>query len=239
MPNPYFQFKQFTIYQDRCAMKVTTDGCLFGAWVARQVAGLGAQKALDIGAGTGLLSLMVAQKSSLWLDAVELDEMAAGQALENIHKSPWPNRIQVVQMSIQDFVPPEKYPVIFSNPPFYENELPSPKDLRSLAHHGNGLRLQELLQHIHRLLHPEGTAFLLFAAKRENELERELSQAGFYVHQKVVVHPSTKHPPFRLMWSIKKIPAEQIAVNDFYIKGTEGNHTAAFVQLLQEYYLFL
>lgn len=239
MPNPVFRFKQFGIDQDRCAMKVTTDGCLFGAWVAHQLRGKGQGKALDIGAGTGLLSLMVAQQSGLCIDAVEIDGGAAAQARENVNNSPWAQKIAVHNLAIQDFFPQAFYPVIFANPPFYENELPSPKSNRSVAHHGTGLRLQELLLHTGRLLDGQGTAFLLFPFKRDRELELELQHSGFFVHQKVVVHPSAAHPPFRVMLALKKYPSEQFAPEIVYIKALDGQYTPAFTGLLQEYYLYL
>src|SRR5262245_47000983 len=108
MSNSYFQFKQFNINQDRCAMKVTTDGCLFGAWVAHQAAAGDHKitKAIDIGAGTGLLSLMLAQKNDLmFISAVEIDKEAAYQAMENFDSSPWKNRLSVVFTNIKSFSP--------------------------------------------------------------------------------------------------------------------------------------
>ena len=94
MPNPYFRFKQFIIQQDRCTMKVCTDSCILGAWTALQL-DKGAKTILDIGTGTGLLPLMLAQKTESLIDTIESDPESAGQARENIRQSPWDNRIQV------------------------------------------------------------------------------------------------------------------------------------------------
>ncbi|RPD51466.1 tRNA1(Val) (adenine(37)-N6)-methyltransferase [Paracnuella aquatica] len=239
MANSYFRFKQFTINQDRCAMKVTTDGCLFGAWVASQLKDIPATNGLDIGAGTGLLSLMVAQQTALHLDAVEIDAAAATQAAQNFAESPWANRLQVQQTDIRQFIPSKQYDVICSNPPFYENELASPKTGRSIAHHGSGLRLLELLAQVNRLLADDGTAYLLFTAKRDADLGAALAAAGLFVQQKIVVHPSETHPSFRLMLAVKKNSVEQTAEQTVYIKDKEGYYTPAATSLLQDYYLFL
>ena len=123
MPNNYFQFKQFTIYQHQCAMKVTTDGCLFGAWVAEQVAANkqtypGNNTLLDIGTGTGLLSLMLAQKTDCMIDAIEMEENAFQQALSNAAQSPWNSRIKITQADARTFSAEKKYDCIISNPPF-------------------------------------------------------------------------------------------------------------------------
>lgn len=238
MPNPYFRFKQFTVHHDRCAMKVTTDACLFGAWCAAQLRGeKGA--ALDIGAGTGLLSLMVAQKTGLQIDAVELETAAAEQAAENAAASPWKDRIKVHQSDIREYQPNLVYPFIFSNPPFYENELESEKGKRNLAHHSGGLRLQELLQEINRLLAPDGTAFLLLPFKREKEIEQLLSKAGFYINSKLVVFPKIGNGPFRIFYTVIKEKRATFSQSELWIQNEHQEYTPQFVQLLQDYYLYL
>src|SRR5688572_25058776 len=140
MPNTYFQFKQFTIHQDRSAMKVTTDACLFGAWCATEI-NQDNKRLLDIGTGTGLLSLMIAQKNKLLIDAVEIEEQAAVQAVENVKASPWKESVHVIHKNIRDFNSEKKYNYIISNPPFYENELSGERMEKNIAHHDAGLKM--------------------------------------------------------------------------------------------------
>jgi tRNA1Val (adenine37-N6)-methyltransferase len=142
MANSFFQFKQFIIHQDRCAMKVTTDACLFGAWVAKEVGGQKSEveTILDIGTGTGLLSLMLAQKTNATIDSVEIDEAAAEQAQENANASLWKDRIFVMPGDAKDMAYTfcKNFDIIISNPPFYENELTSSDHQKNLAHHHRG-----------------------------------------------------------------------------------------------------
>ncbi len=138
MPNDYFQFKQFTVRQERCAMKVTMDACIFGAWVPVPV---GARRVLDIGTGTGLLALMLAQRvPEIEVDAVEIDEGAATQAAENISASPFGDRIRVFHSAIADFEPDRAIDFVVSNPPFFEAALAGPDDRRNLARHAGTLK---------------------------------------------------------------------------------------------------
>jgi tRNA1Val (adenine37-N6)-methyltransferase len=123
MSNSYFQFKQFIIHQDRCAMKVTTDGCLFGSLSPTLIKEERVINVLDIGTGTGLLSLMLAQaKHNAYIDAIEIDKDAFEQACQNVEVSPWGGRIKVFHADARDNEFPHKYDLIISNPPFYEKD---------------------------------------------------------------------------------------------------------------------
>ena len=127
MSNPYFQFKQFTVWHDKCAMKVGTDGVLLGAWTSVQ----GAHSILDVGTGTGLVALMLAQRSlpNTNIVALEIDEAAARQAKENIVRSPWKKQIEVVQADFRKYQSPEKFDVIVSNPPYFVDSLGCPDQI--------------------------------------------------------------------------------------------------------------
>lgn len=241
MPNSYFQFKQFTVHQEQCAMKVTTDACLFGAWVAeaagRQLTSTG--KLLDVGTGTGLLSLMIAQKAAAMIEAIEIDSSAAKQARENIAASPWRERISIVEGDVLRCQFTTKYKCIVSNPPFYENSLKSDKRTKNMAHHDEGLTLGALLSFINRQLTEDGSFFLLLPAQREREFAKAISNAGFFLERKVLVSQSDGHPPFRLVVHCSRKRTNELISEELSIKGQDGNYTAAFTALLKDYYLHL
>jgi tRNA1Val (adenine37-N6)-methyltransferase len=238
MSNPYFQFKQFTVFHDRCAMKVTTDACLFGAWCAEEISKTNSTQLLDIGAGTGLLSLMIAQKNSLKIDAIEIDKEAAQQASENMALSPWKEQINVVNEDIAAFHAGKKYDCIVSNPPFYENELTSKQDRKNLAHHSSQLPFAQLLKLTKDLLAGEGVFYLLLPFKRIKEAEELIGQRQFFIHKKVVVHPSVSHPPFRVMFMCS-LKNKETSASQIFIRDENQHYTPAFVALLKDYYLYL
>jgi tRNA1Val (adenine37-N6)-methyltransferase len=239
MPNPYFRFKQFTVFHDRCAMKVTTDACLFGAWCAREIGEMTNEcpKLLDIGAGTGLLPLMIRQKNEAAIDAVEINREAAAQAKENVENSGFAN-ISILNRDIRDFEPSLPYDVIVSNPPFYEQDLPSEDESRNTALHSHHLKLQELLQFAGKHLSPGGRFFLLMPYRRHDEVMRRLDEHDFYLQTKITVCQTPRHKPFRLMLCCSKEPAS-LKENEIIICNESNHYTKEFSELLGEYYLYL
>jgi tRNA1Val (adenine37-N6)-methyltransferase len=223
-------------------MKVTTDACLFGAWVAKD-AGESGRKikiGLDIGAGTGLLSLMFAQKNELAnIDAVEVEQQAAIQSRENFESSPWKNRISLVHINIKNLAPVHIYDTIFSNPPFYENELQSPVTTRNIAHHSEGLTLDELLAAIALGLKPGGIFYVLLPYKRNNEIALIFKKHALYIQEKVLVSQSTKHDHFRIMLKGSNQESAEIRTSKLSICDDNQKYTEEFTALLKDYYLKL
>lgn len=153
MSQPFFQFKQFTVWHDKCAMKVGTDGVLLGAWTPVE----SSARILDIGTGTGLVALMLAQRCSASVIALEIDETAAQQAAENITRSPWGNRIEVVCQDFRLYSNKNnslKYDTIVSNPPYFTDSLKCPDSQRNTARHNDNLSYEELLKGVSNLLSP-------------------------------------------------------------------------------------
>lgn len=245
MPNSYFQFKQFTINQEKCAMKVTTDSCLFGAWVAQTISNgeLIVNNCFDIGTGTGLLSLMLAQKNpSLKIDGIEIDTNAFEQATENIANSPWASNINIILGDAKNIAFDKKYDFIISNPPFYENELKGNDIGKNIAHHNEGLLLAELLSIISNLLSEVGNFSLLLPFKRYNELKELCVSSSLSIQTVVFVKQTNQHPFFRIMVMGRKSSAEnseKLKETSLSICTQPNKYSAEFIDLLKDYYLHL
>ena len=244
MANNYFQFKQFTIHQELSAMKVTTDGCLFGAWTANAIheLKLPVMNALDIGCGTGLLSLMVAQLNpDIVLDSVEIDESAAKEARENISAAGKNATIHIFHQDILQYQPHKKYRIIFSNPPFYEKELKGNNSARNTAHHNGGLLIDKLLGWCKNWLEDNGRICLLLPFKRETEILEKIKTAGFAVNRLTRVRPSVRHDYFRCMLEMQ-FNTHQLTgtlTDELAVKDEQDQYTSAFTTLLRDYYLYL
>jgi len=244
LANSWFQFRQFTIHQDKCAMKVTTDACLFGAWVANEIE-IGKLKninSLDIGTGTGLLALMVAQKNPLaFIDAIEIDHAAADQARANVNGSKWKDRVNIIEADAGSFSPQKKYDLIISNPPFYEREIRSASDSKNVAHHGENLSLTDLLRIIKGNLTNTGSFFLLLPYKRNEETKKLFSDHQLFISKIILVRQSVKHGYFRIMIKGKLLEQEnkETAFDEISIWDDKQQYTNEFASLLRDYYLHL
>lgn len=240
MPNSYFQFKQFTIQQDKCAMKVCTDACLFGAWVAEKISkDNNIKQVLDIGTGTGLLSLMLAQNMNASIDAVELNKDAADQAEENFSKSLWGNQLSIFNCNIAEHTTAYKYDFIISNPPFFENDLKSADEERNAAMHSSTLTLQNLLLQVKSLLNHNGKVAVLIPYKRCNYFEQLLIENDFFIHQQLNVKQSVNHDFFRSQYIFSLQPGTALERNELMIHDSNKQYTTAFTDLLKDYYLKL
>ncbi len=233
-----FTFKQFHINQDKCAMKVTTDACLFGAWNASLHEVVQAKNILDIGAGTGLLSLMLAQKSTSTIHAVEMDASAFQQCQENFAASAWSNSLHVHHSTIQEFESNHTFDFIISNPPFFQDDLQSPDDKRNLALHSTHLDFPTLLYSINRLLDASGHFSILLPFHRQAQFVALAATQNFHLHQMVQVKQTPKHAGFRSMLLFGRTKKE-MKVEELTIKNAAHNYTDAFVEMLKDYYLYL
>jgi tRNA1Val (adenine37-N6)-methyltransferase len=224
-------------------MKVTTDACLFGAWVANEVESekLKVESVLDIGAGTGLLTLMLAQNNpEAKILAIEIDKDAAAQAETNINASLWKNQIEILEADVKAFSFPEKFDLIISNPPFYEKELRSETDGKNIAHHSENLTLKELLNIIKSNSKPDGNFFLLLPYKRNEEIKKLLKHHQLHISKMIFVRQSVKHDYFRIFLKGNlSITEKETEFDEMSIWDEQQQYTNEFVDLLKDYYLHL
>jgi tRNA1Val (adenine37-N6)-methyltransferase len=236
MSNPFFQFKQFTVQHDRCAMKVGTDGVLLGAW-----AELGESKSvLDIGTGSGLLALMAAQRSSeAHIDAIDIDEAAVIQARENVLASPWNGHIDVFHCSLNNYTLNciKRYDAILSNPPYFEQSLPSPNHKRTLARHNQTLTSFSLLENSLRLLSENGTLHLILPVKEGETFIQQAEKQSLFCTRKTSVHPRIDTPAKRLLLSFKQQFTP--CLEDSLTIETTARHqfSKEYIELTSAYYL--
>jgi len=238
MRNSYFQFKQFTVYQDQCAMKVCTDACILGAWFAAKAPAYA--NVLDIGSGTGLLMLMLAQKHKGEIRGIELDLDAFRQLKENIEKSPWRQLLKVFPGDVRSFSFTGKFDFIISNPPFYENDLPAATTGANLARHSKELTLTELLAAVDANLSPGGSFGVLLPYRRAAWFE-ELARTtyGFTLKEQLLVRQSPRHDFFRSILCFSRHPDKFIPTTELTIQGNDGGYTEDFTELMKDYYLYL
>ena len=221
-------------------MKVCTDACFFGAWVADKLASgeLKANRILDIGSGTGLLGLMLAQKSSAEIDGVEIDKKAYLQSTDNIAASPWADNIHIYHCALNDFSVEEKYDLIICNPPFYEDQLKSGDAQRDLAMHATALSFVELAHAFKALLSEAGTAAVLLPYDRVSYLKEELTAGGLFITEKINIAHSPTHKHFRSFLQISPVP-KLFTEKELLIKDSAGVYSEEFCRLLKDYYLSL
>jgi len=225
-------------------MKVTTDACLFGAWVAEEDKSekIITKNVLDIGTGTGLLSLIYAQKNLLAeIDAMEIDQDAYAQAKENAAASSFAERINIIHDDVKRFTFSEKYDCIISNPPFYEKEISSDNEKKNIAHHHLGLLFEELLGIIKGNLSSSGTFYLLLPFKRSEEIKKIILKEDLYVTKIVFVKQSTKHNYFRIMIAGKLSQEDhpETLIEEISIWDDQQQYKKEFKELLKDYYLYL
>lgn len=219
-------------------MKVCTDSCLFGAWVADKIGKkiINPKTILDIGAGTGLLSLMLSQKSNAIVNAIEIDKNSFEEAKANCASSPWHQRMQVFHQDIKEWKANRKYDFIISNPPFYENDLKSNRLNKNVAKHHDKLTLKELIQCIKNNIAGIGNFTTLLPYHRIAYFKTVATENGFYLQEKLIVKQTPGHSFFRgiLLFGTQETTEIQ---SELIIKNEEGNYTDEFKELLKDYYL--
>ncbi|MFW5709928.1 MAG: tRNA1(Val) (adenine(37)-N6)-methyltransferase [Bacteroidota bacterium] len=235
MANTWFKFKQFTIFHDKTAMKVGTDSVLLGAWAGVE----GKEKILDIGTGTGIIAIMLAQRSLAKIEGIEIEEEAFNQAVENAKKSPWSDRITMFRQSFQDFSEQNgpAYDGIVSNPPFFDNSLPPSNNPRVLAKHTSELNRSDLLHGVTRLLKPRGTFSVILPYTTESEFIDTARGYNLFVSRKMNIRPTAEKDYHRIM--IEFSTEQGITTEEFLTieKGERHDYTDEYKDLTKDFYL--
>lgn len=237
MANTYFQFKQFRIEQDRCSMKVGTDACILGAYFAERIAPH--SRVLDVGSGTGLLLLMLAQKISGIMDGIEVEPACYSQLNENICSSHWKDRLHAIDGDVRQFNSAGKYDFIISNPPFYEDDLPSPSQQKNIAKHSSHLTLEELILAIERMLDPLGSFGVLLPAHRSSFFEELASKKKFHLIEKLSVSQTPGHHAFRNILHFSRNRTRELSETNLTIFAEPSLYSTEFRSLMKDYYLHL
>jgi tRNA1Val (adenine37-N6)-methyltransferase len=234
MANNYFDFKQFTIRQDHCAMKVGTDGVLLGAWTEIK----GTSSALDIGTGTGLIAIMLAQRSSASIEAVEIENGAYHQALENVAACSWHDRIHVCHSSFQDYccISNKQFDLIVSNPPFFKDSLKAPQKDRSLARHNDMLPFASLARGVASLLLPEGRFAVILPYEESLLFTTEASFWNLYCVRKTVVTSKPEKKPNRVLMEFGRYRVD-LRETSLLIHVEDGKYSEAYKELTGDFYL--
>lgn len=239
MPNSYFQFKQFLVEQGQTAMKVTTEACAFGAWIVQQE--LQPRRILDIGTGTGLLSLMLAQYYTCPIDGVEIDEAAAKQAASNFEVSPWSDRLHIIHTDIQSFasITAQKYDLIISNPPFFATHHLSDHSGRNKALHQGLLTQKELLASVKALLSEKGKFAVIYPLFEASQFLSFAETVKLKLSSQLFLKDKESKPALRQFQMLQNGEDASNEPTELVIKNESGDYTDTFVDWLKPYYLHL
>ena len=230
MANDYFKFRQFTVRQDRCAMKVGTDGTLLGAWAR------GGHTILDIGTGTGLIALMMAQRyPEAQVVGIDIDHEAVMQAKENVAASPF--NIDIIEADAKTFnVQRSMFNVILSNPPYFVDSLECPDGQRTMARHTASLAYGELMAAVNRLLADDGEFSVVIPFDCKARLECEASLAGFFKVRECAVKTTPRKPPRRYLLAFRKHP-DELELSEGIIETAPNVRSEWYQQLTKDFYL--
>ncbi len=234
MANNYFSFKQFTVYQDKCAFKVGTDGVLLGACADVS----GAEKVLDIGTGSGLIALIIAQRSPAEITAIEPDPDSFCQAVENFSSSPWGDRILAVNTDLQSYLPGDtKFDLIVSNPPYFTASLKNPDPRKSAARHNDSLTPGQMLVAVSQLLKENGTLQIIMPYAEGTVFIAEAQDYGMFCVNILKIKPLPSSEVRRLIMTFSR---QRFKATEKFLTiehGKRHEFTEEYMNLTKDFYL--
>lgn len=243
MSSPNFRFKQFTVWHDRCAMKVGTDGVLLGAWCPMPSQKPNRVRALDIGVGSGLIALMIAQRLHLRGDmfsvlGIDIDCDAVEQSHINFQQSPWADSLTSQACRLQDMPAEQAFDLIVSNPPYFQDSLKNPNAQRATARHTDTLSYTELIAHSARLLQKGGILALVLPIEAEQEILTLAADHGLHPTHITHVHSKPGKPAKRLLIAFSPISYTQYPIpQTMYIESENSPRSEEYKELTKDFYL--
>ncbi len=232
-----FQFKQFSIQQDRCAMKVGTDGVLLGAWCPIENKPF---SILDIGTGTGLIALMLAQRSfAEQIDAIEIDEEAYEQAVDNFENSSWSDRLFCFHAGLDEFMeePEDEYDLIVSNPPFYSEDYKTSNEQRDTARFQDAMPFEDLVEAADLLLSENGIFAVIIPYKEEERFIDLCAEFELYPVRVTRVKGTYDTPIIRSLLAFKRYELSTLSADELVIETARHHYTEDYIALTQDFYL--
>lgn len=243
MSSPNFRFKQFTVWHDRCAMKVGTDGVLLGAWCPLPSQKPHRVRVLDIGVGSGLIALMIAQRLHLRGDmfsvlGIDIDCDAVEQSHINFRQSPWADSLTSQACRLQDMQAEQAFDLIVSNPPYFQDSLKNPNAQRATARHTDTLSFAELIAHSARLLQEDGILALVLPIEAEQEILTLAADHALHPTHITYVHSKPDKPAKRLLIAFSPISYTQYPIpQTMYIESENSPRSEEYKELTKDFYL--
>lgn len=235
MSNDYFQFRQFVVHQQRCAMKVGTDGTLLGAWAAAPSVQC---RILDIGTGTGLIALMMAQRyPEAEVTGIDIDEDAVAQADENVRLSPFSERVRIYRQDIVNFTDIIGFDAIVSNPPYFVDSLACPDDQRTIARHAVSLTYEQLMHQAYHLLKDEGRFSVVVPSDCRAKIEAAACLEGFFTTRVCLIKTTPRKQPKRQLIEFQKHPVSELDISEGVIEVSPNVRSEWYQQLTKEFYI--
>ena len=232
--NRSFRFRQFEVFHDRCAMKVGTDGVLLGAWADV----CGGTRVLDVGCGSGLVALMVAQRAPCaTVVGIDIDRMAVGQAVENVARSPFADRVVCEVADVRAYAPAFLFDHVVSNPPFFEEDTLPPDKARMSARNASALPLAELLSSVSRLLQPAGSFSLILPVQTADRFVTRAFAEGWRVVRSCIVWTTLRKPPRRRMLTLTRGHVGEVRQESLVLNAPDGSRSESYAKLCGDFYL--
>lgn len=231
--NNIFYFKQFSVKDDRSTMKVGTDAVILG--IAADVRN--AQNILEIGTGCGIIALVLAQRSGAKIDAIDVDVESITQANENVHASPWKDRINIHLCALQDYKPGKKYDLIISNPPFFSGTFKSHHSKRNISRHNDMLSFDGLILNSGNLLEDGGSLWVILPVKESLEFIDIAEKQGFFVHYMLKYIPKAGKEPNRVILELKTAEPDEIRLESLTHWESDGSWAEEYKRFTGDFYI--